>query len=329
MKDLELVRPGQGRGELLPAGGRDDLVRDFLMGRTEETRKGYRKDLEAFRRFLVSEGMEVPNVAGAARELLLRGPGEAARLVLRWRNQEIEEGRSPATVNRRLSTLRSLVRMARLVGLVSWSLDVQGVKLQPYRDTRGPGLEGVRAILQGIQGDDPKARRDRALVWLLFGMGLRRVEVVRLQVEDLDLEGGLLWVQGKGRRQKEGFSIPGPVKEALEAWMETRGTEPGPLFLRLSQAGKPLGALTGSGLYWVISSLGRNAGVRARPHGLRHAAITAALDKTRGDVRAVQRFSRHADVRTVQLYDDARTDLFGQVAQAVTEGIQCRSSASR
>ena len=66
-----------------------------------------------------------------------------------------------------------------------------------------------------------------------------------------------------------------------------------------------------------MKTLGKQGGIKARPHGLRHAAITEALDKTGGDVRAVQRFSRHADVRTLQAYDDARTDLVGKVARLV------------
>jgi hypothetical protein len=59
------------------------------------------------------------------------------------------------------------------------------------------------------------------------------------------------------------------------------------------------------------------AGMTARPHGQRHAAITSALDATLGNVRAVQRFSRHADVRTPQVYDDNREDLGGKVAALV------------
>jgi len=49
--------------------------------------------------------------------------------------------------------------------------------------------------------------------------------------------------------------------------------------------------------------------MRVRPHRLRHAAITEALDLTRADLRTVQRFSRHADIRTISKYDDNRTDL--------------------
>ena len=57
-----------------------------------------------------------------------------------------------------------------------------------------------------------------------------------------------------------------------------------------------------------------------RPHGLRHASITAALDITGGDVRAVQRFSRHRNLTTLTVYDDNRLDLGGKVARLVAEG---------
>ncbi len=60
--------------------------------------------------------------------------------------------------------------------------------------------------------------------------------------------------------------------------------------------------------------------VKARPHGLRHAAITEALELTSGDGRAVQRFSRHRDVRTIERYDDSRQDLAGEVAWKVAGG---------
>jgi integrase/recombinase XerC len=63
------------------------------------------------------------------------------------------------------------------------------------------------------------------------------------------------------------------------------------------------------------------AGVPCRPHGLRHAGITAALDATHGDVRSVQAYSRHRDVRTILRYDDARTDTAGTVARRVAEAV--------
>ena len=66
----------------------------------------------------------------------------------------------------------------------------------------------------------------------------------------------------------------------------------------------------------MVRALGAAVGLSVRPHGLRHAAIAAALDLT-GDLRAVRRFSRHRDVWTVGRYDDNRADLGGKVAQLV------------
>jgi integrase/recombinase XerC len=59
----------------------------------------------------------------------------------------------------------------------------------------------------------------------------------------------------------------------------------------------------------------------ARPHGLRHAGITEALDLTKGNIRAVQRFSRHRDLRILNLYDDNRIDLGGDVARLVAANV--------
>jgi integrase/recombinase XerC len=79
--------------------------------------------------------------------------------------------------------------------------------------------------------------------------------------------------------------------------------------------------MTGNGLYRVIRSLGDLAGVRARPHGLRHASITAALDTSNGDVRAAQAHARHANPQTTMRYDDDRLDLAGKVAASLAAAL--------
>ncbi|MBJ7596867.1 MAG: hypothetical protein JF922_02105, partial [Candidatus Dormibacteraeota bacterium] len=66
-----------------------------------------------------------------------------------------------------------------------------------------------------------------------------------------------------------------------------------------------------------MRELGEQVQVRAGPHGVRHAAITALLDLSHGDVRAAARFSRHADIRTLIVYDDNRQDLGGKMARLV------------
>ena len=76
---------------------------------------------------------------------------------------------------------------------------------------------------------------------------------------------------------------------------KVRGSENGPLFVNFDRARKGK-RLTGSAVYYIVSELGLKAGLTVRPHGLRHLAITSALDLTKGDVRAVQKFSRHKDM---------------------------------
>jgi integrase/recombinase XerC len=76
--------------------------------------------------------------------------------------------------------------------------------------------------------------------------------------------------------------------------------------------------LTGGGIYHLVRWLGKQAGVKARPHGLRHAAVTAALDAFDGDYRKVKVFSRHKSLDIVQRYDDNRADHGGQVAAVLS-----------
>ena len=70
-------------------------------------------------------------------------------------------------------------------------------------------------------------------------------------------------------------------------------------------------------IFHIVRALGEQAGLKVRPHGLRHTAITAALDAFNGDYRKTRAFSRHASLDTVRRYDDNRADHAGQVAQAL------------
>lgn len=291
------------------------LVAAFLAGRNPRTLAAYRQDLENFRAFVGAE-----DLSQAAELLLTRGHGEANALGLDYRTSLLERGLSPATVNRRLAAVRSLVRLARTLGFVPWTLEVESVKSEAYRDTRGPGRVGFRRLLDELDyRRDAKGTRDRAVLRLLYDLALRRGEVVSLDVEDVDLEAGTLDVLGKGRTQKVRLSLPEPTKTVLRAWLELRGTEPGPLFVNFDHARKGR-RLTGTSVCRIVRRLGEAAGLKVRPHGLRHSSITAALDATRGDVRKVQRFSRHRDLRVLNRYDDNREDLAGEVARLVAAG---------
>lgn len=308
-------------GALLPAPAHhappraavDDVVALFLAGRRPGTLRGYRGALRAFTAFAGAQ-----DVGAALRGFLGGTAGDANRLAISWRAHLIEKGHAPATVNCRITALRAVVKLARTVGMVEWTLEVPGVRAETYRDTRGPGRVGVRALLSHVEGaTTPKELRDRALVRLLADLALRRAEAVGIDVDDVDLDGGTVAVRGKGRSGKVKLTLPPPTAAALRDWLAVRGDAAGPVFTSMTR-GRPATRLSGTSVARIVRDLGRAVGIeQLRPHGLRHAAITEALDLTRGDIRAVQRFSRHADPRTVVLYDDARTDTGGEIAKLV------------
>jgi len=119
------------------------LVASFLAGRSPQTLRAYRQDLQSFARWLRAADLDE-----AAQRLLGSGPGPANALALAYRATLIDQQLAAATVNRRLAALRSLVKLARTIGLVPWALEVPGLPAEPYRDTRGPGLAGVRRLLR-------------------------------------------------------------------------------------------------------------------------------------------------------------------------------------
>jgi len=122
---------------------------------------------------------------------------------------------------------------------------------------------------------------------------------------------------GKGRRERISLILPAPTIAALASWLSFRGEEAGPLFTSMDHAGKGSERLTGRVLHQVVSAIARQVGLTVWPHGLRHAAITTALDLTVGDVRSVAKFSRHADIRVLSRYDDNRADMAGVIAALI------------
>jgi integrase/recombinase XerC len=316
-----------------PSGVPDvrELADAFFARYAGTTLRTYRQKLGAFARWL---GVPLAHLPAA---LLARGAAGAHLDLERYRAWLRDERRaSPATINGHLAAVRSVVRFLRRAQLCTWTLDVPSERIVAYRDTRGPGLAAVRALLRTAarQGDARKVARDVALVRLLVDRALRRSEVVGLDVAHVERDPAgapvAVRVRGKGRGERERLTLPGRTAAALAGWLAARGAEPGPLFVALDpgagrvgrgrRARAPLERLTGEGVARILAALARQAGLDGpvRPHGLRHTAITAVLDAGVG-LREAQRYSRHADPRTLLRYDDNRTDLAGAVAQTVSE----------
>lgn len=290
---------------------------------SDDTRRAYDQSIRAFGGFLFPEGF-----AGGDRVVaVLRSiDGQKVNLLATaYRARLLEQKLANNTVNGRLSNLRSLTQWMRQIGLINWELHVKNVRSTKYRDTRGPSRGGFDQILGVIAGDTVKARRDRAIVMLLYFMAMRRGKVAAIDVDDLDLSASIAFTRKKGGgEEKFRKTLPPEVCAALRGWIEVR---PGvresdgrqPLFVNLDRASRP-GRLTGKSIWKLVMGYGRAVGIKAWPHGLRHAAITDALDRHNGDVRKVQKFSEHADLNTLIKYDDARRDFAGEVACSLASG---------
>lgn len=311
------------------AGGASEsrraLTAAFFAGRNARTLDAYGRDLADFREFLAGAGVQTRDLDDAAGCLLRGGHGTANAIALAYRAHLLERHLAPATINRRLAALRSLVKLARTLGLVPWALEVASVESAPYRDTRGPGTAGVRQVLAALDGHtDPKGLRDRAIVRLLYDRGLRRAEVVALDVDHVNLELGSVAVLGKGRTERVWYTLPPKTVDAVRAWLAARGGAPGPLFVNLSPARKTAAErLTGRSLHRNLGQLGERAGVagRVRPHGIRHTAITDVLAKSNGNVVEAQKFSRHRDVKVLLVYNDNRADVGGRLAALIADDV--------
>ena len=195
----------------VPGPDANRLVDAFLSGRNERTLAAYRGDLQDFRAFVETDTLDE-----AAGLLLGRGHGEANGVALAYKSALVDRGLSPASINRRLAALRSLVKLARTLGMVPWTLEVSNVRAQPYRDTKGPGREGFVLMLDALaKREGNKAIRDRAIVHLLFDLALRRAEVCSLDLADVDIEGGAVAVMGKGKTERIRLTLPPETTGAL------------------------------------------------------------------------------------------------------------------
>lgn len=291
------------------------LVEDFFSNKSEKTVQAYKEDLRNFSDWIGAQSIQI-----MAETLLHCPPGKANSLAIQYKSYlKNERDLSPSTINRRLSSLRSLTKFAQKLGLINWELSVKNEKSDSYRDTSGPNRREFDRLLSAAHSrNDKKGTRDVAIMRLLHDLGLRRSEVVNLDLEHVNLEKQKIYVQGKGKNEREPLTVPDQTCTALRNWIQVRGEERGPLFVNFDRAEKGDGRLTGTAVYCIMKKYGEKTGVkRSNPHGLRHLAITEGLERTNGNVRAVQQFSRHSSVKTIQIYDDNRKDLGGKVARLV------------
>lgn len=287
-------------------------VADFLtwlsaeQGRSANTIAAYRRDLVGYLGSLGS-----PPDLGDVTPDDIRRHLEALR----------GAGRAPSSIARALVAVRSLHRFLADEGYLPTdpAADVEAPR-RPRGLPKALTETEVERLLTSVVGTEPADRRDRAVLEVLYGTGIRISELVGLSLADVDLEGRLLRAFGKGAKERL-VPLGSVATRALDDWLDEAGRseivgdrprsrdDAEAVFVNLRG-----GRLSRQGAWGIVRKYGGRAGLEDRlsPHVLRHSCATHMIDHG-ADIRAVQELLGHASVSTTQVYTLVSTERLWQV----------------
>ena len=276
------------------------------------TRRAYRTDLGQLR-----------DVLGADID-----PADVSQEAVRSWLAGLHRRCSPATLGRKIASLRCFYRYLLREGVVSAD-PTAGLPMpkQPARLPRPLAVDDCDLLVQVSSesteaapkqaSSELRALRDRALVELLYGSGVRVGELVSLDVRDLDRARGELRVMGKGRKERV-VPLPELTLAAVSAWLDARpqaGILAQPFFvsMRSSASGSPR-RLGDRDARRILRARARAVGIaeRVHPHRLRHSYATHLLDMG-ADLREIQELLGHSSLSTTQKYTAVSVEHLRQV----------------
>ena len=273
-------------------------------GLADNTLAAYRRDLERYLAFLHDRDVDDLNEVDPR---LIRA--FVASISASTHGPD-EEAYKATSVARTLSAVRTFHRFALREGLTEDDPTAGVVRPRLPRGLPHPLTVGeVAAVIDAPPPGSPAGVRDRAILELLYGAGLRVSELTGLDVDDVDLEEGAVRVLGKGSKERD-VPIGRMARDAVGAYLRTSrpalatARSRGALFLNTRG-----GRLTRQSCARLLAEHARAAGVRrtVTPHDLRHSFATHLLEGG-ADVRVVQELLGHASVATTQIYTLVTTE---------------------
>jgi integrase len=245
-----------------------------------------------------------------------------------WRSTLLER-LAPSSVNQRLSAVRLLLRQAAERGDLSREEALQLVSVENIRQSGlrlGKWLTAAEAgrLLAVPDAATLRGVRDRALLALLVACGLRRDELVRLELRHLQLREGrwvVLDLTGKGRRIRT-VPVPHWVKQLLDRWLAASGLTEGPLFRTLRKGGRvgPAQPVSEDLVYTLVRQSGAAIGhPELTPHDLRRTCAKLCR-QAGGELEQIQWLLGHASIQTTERYLGTKQDL----VQAVNDRVKIR-----
>jgi integrase len=217
---------------------------------------------------------------------------------------------APSGTNKMLAALRGVLRAAWRLGLMSaddyqHAVDVEAVRGSTLPAGRAIGAGELRALFRTCADDGrPSGTRDAAMLAFAYGAGLRRSEIVALDMENIDEASGAITIRrGKGNKDRVAYVANGAL-DALRDWLRLRGLEPGPLFWPVNKGGRMLPhRLTDQAVYAMMHRRAAGAGVaRFSPHDCRRTFVGDLLESG-VDLATVKEMAGHASVQTTARYD--------------------------
>jgi integrase/recombinase XerD len=250
----------------------------------------YGRDLADFARFCIGKRIRPESLSAAALITYLE------RLAAR--------GLGPSSQRRYLASVRGLVRGLVAQGVLPRDPSV-AIKLRPHpRPLPGTlSLKDIEALLAAIDTRTPRGARDRAMVEIAYGSGLRVSELVGLQMHQVDLAAGLLAAFGKGGKERL-VPVGRAAKQALKAYL---GEPRVKLLKKRTSAAVFLGrgghSMTRQAFFKALKGWAQSDPRLSwvSPHTLRHSFATHLLEGG-ADLRAVQEMLGHSDISTTQIY---------------------------
>jgi site-specific recombinase XerD len=216
---------------------------------------------------------------------------------------------APNTTKRMLAALRGVLKECWRLGLMvhdeyARAADIASVRGQLPPRGRALNEGELETLFRTCQDDCAVAGvRDAAILAILYGTGLRRSELVRLDIGDFDPESGVLTIQGKGKQARSTYVVE-EARALLDRWLRVRGISSGPMFLPITKSGHFLvKRLTCEGVAHVLA---KRAGVAKvdhfSSHDLRRSFVTHLLDAG-ADLAVVQKLVGHRQISTTAIYD--------------------------
>jgi integrase/recombinase XerD len=250
----------------------------------------YGRDLSGFSQFCIQRGV---------------GPGALdAAALLDYLESLAERGLSASSQRRHLASVRGLVRELLERKVLEQDPTIAIKLRQPSRPLPHTlGVSQIEALMEGIDTTTPRGLRDRAMLELAYGSGLRVSELVNLRLSALNLEANVLVVFGKGNKERM-VPFGSRARHALVAYLKNgrpellKERQSNVLFV--ARAGRPMTrqAFFKNLKTWAISVPGLN---QVHPHALRHSFATHLL-LGGADLRSVQEMLGHSDISTTQIY---------------------------